>query len=69
VTASITMLPEITRKVGVPRALEVPWPLGFPLGAPEDPELQREVLRQLLALTDRSDVPITHSFDASRRAR
>ena len=59
------MLPEITRKVGVPRALEVPWPLGFPLGAPDDPGLQQEVLRRLLALTDRTDVPVTAAFGSS----
>lgn len=59
------MLPEITAKVGVPRSLEVPWPLGFPLGEPDDPELQREVLRRLLALTDRGDVPVTADFGSS----
>ena len=56
------MLPEITRKVGVPRALEVPWPLGFPLGEPNRPALQREVLVQLLGLTDRHDVPVLEVF-------
>jgi D-proline reductase (dithiol) PrdB len=56
-TASITMLPEITRAVRPPRALSVPHPLGYPLGAPRDPELQRRILRALLALTDRDDVP------------
>jgi hypothetical protein len=59
VAASITMLPEITAKVGVSRALEVPYPLGFPLGEPNNPELQREILRQLLGLTTRHDVPVT----------
>lgn len=59
------MLPEITRKVGVPRALEVPWPLGLPLGAPDDPGLQRQVLRRLLELTDRTDVPVTAAFGSS----
>ena len=63
------MLPEITAKVGVPRALEVPWPLGFPLGEPGRPALQREVVVQLLALTDRSDVPVIASFDSNRRHR
>ena len=59
------MLPEITAKVGVPRALAVPWPLGFPLGEPDDPDLQRAVLRQLLALPDRDDVPVAVAFDPS----
>lgn len=58
VTASITMLPEVTRKVQPPRALEVPYALGFPLGAANHPELQRAVLRELLALSVRDDVPV-----------
>ena len=57
VTASITMLPEITLKIRPPRALAVPYPLGFPLGEANQPELQRRILRELLGLTGRSDVP------------
>lgn len=62
VTASITMLPEITARIGVPRALEVPYPLGFPLGEPNNPDLQREILRQLLELCTRDDVPVMEKF-------
>lgn len=62
VTASITMLPEITRKVGPPRALEVPYALGYPLGSPGDRELQTSILRSLLALCLRTDVPVLASF-------
>ena len=62
VTASITMLPEITARIGVPRALEVPYPLGFPLGEANNPELQRRILWQLLALTTRDDVPVMERF-------
>ena len=58
VTASISLLPEITRKIRPPRALEVPYPLGFPLGRPNDPPLQRRILRALLRLTSRDDVPV-----------
>lgn len=57
-TASITLLPEVTAAVRPPRALSVPYPLGYPLGAPRDPELQRRILRELLALTGRDDVPL-----------
>ena len=57
-TASITMLPEITVKVGPPRALEVPYPLGFPLGAAGDAGLQMRILRRLLATAQRTDVPL-----------
>ena len=48
--------------MGVPRALDVPWPLGFPLGEPHNPALQRSVLEQALALTDRDDLPILEAF-------
>ncbi len=61
-TASVTMLPEITAAVRPPRALSVPWPLGFPLGAPGDAKLQRQVLLRLLGLLDRDDVPLIESF-------
>ncbi len=57
-TASITMLPEITRAVRAPRALAVPWKLGYPLGAPADADLQTRVLRRLIALSTRTDVPL-----------
>lgn len=56
------MLPEVTRKVRPPRALSVPWPLGFPLGEARAPALQRRVLLQLLALLPRLDVPVLEEF-------
>jgi D-proline reductase (dithiol) PrdB len=62
-TASITLLPEVTRAVRPPRALSVAFPLGYPLGAPDDPALQRKVLQALLALTREDDVPMLRSFD------
>jgi hypothetical protein len=62
-TASITLLPEVTRAVRPPRALAVPYPLGYPLGAPRDPDLQRRILHALLALTGRDDVPLLSTFD------
>jgi hypothetical protein len=61
-TASITMLAEVTKKVRPPRALSVPWPLGFPLGAPNDVALQRRVLIDLLALLSRTDGPVLEGF-------
>jgi len=56
------MLPEVTVKVRPPRALAVPWPLGFPLGKPLDPVLQRTVLERLLLLLPRMDVPVLERF-------
>jgi hypothetical protein len=57
-TASITMLAKITAKIRPPRALSVPYPLGFPLGEANNPALQTAILKQLLALVERDDVPV-----------
>ncbi len=65
VTAAVSLLPEITRKVSPPRALAVPYPLGFPFGRPNDPPLQRRILRALLDLTARRDVPLIEEFGES----
>jgi len=61
-TASITILAEITRKIRPPRALAVPYPLGFPLGEANNSELQKIILLQLLALLQRDDVPVLEEF-------
>lgn len=57
------MLPEITRRVRAPRALTVPYPLGYPLGFPSAPDVQLSVVRALLALCRREDVPVLEHFD------
>ncbi len=41
-----------------PRGLWVPFPLGRPLGEPEDPAFQRRVLMAALALLERRDGPV-----------
>lgn len=61
-TASITLLEGITRKIRPPRALAVPYPLGFPLGEPGNPGLQTSILRALLALVSRTDLPVLENF-------
>ena len=63
-TTGVTCVAEVSEKVGVPRALDVPWPLGFTMGEPNNAELQRAVLSQALALTDRDDVPVIESFES-----
>ena len=60
-TVSVTMLPEITRRIRPPRALAVPFPLGFPLGRANDVALQRAILCEMLALSARNDVPVLMS--------
>lgn len=44
-TVSISLLVEITRRVQPPRVLAVDRPLGYPLGRPNDPQLQKRILR------------------------
>jgi hypothetical protein len=41
-----------------PRALWVPFDLGRPFGAPNEPAFQRDVLRTVLALFERTDGPV-----------
>jgi len=55
-TVSITLLREVTERVGPPRALFVDYPLGYPLGAPNEAALQMRILRNALALLS-EDVP------------
>jgi hypothetical protein len=43
-TVSVTLLREITKRVAPPRALFVDFPLGYPLGAPNDAALQTRIM-------------------------
>ena len=61
-TASITLLPEITKKLRPPRALAVPYPLGYPLGEPDNPVLQHEIMAALIKTLVRNDVPVMEEF-------
>lgn len=47
-TVSVTMLPAVTRKVGVPRAVYAAFPLGHPFGFPGEAFRQREILSRML---------------------
>jgi len=53
-TAQISLIREHTAAIRPPRALWVPFMLGRPLGAPNEPDFQRRVLRHLLSLFERS---------------
>ena len=55
-TVAIILLREIAERVRPPRALSVPFPHGYPLGAPNDPEKQRAVMRAALELIERRDI-------------
>ena len=67
-TASITLLEGITRRIRPPRALSVPYLLGFPLGEADNVGLQTSILRALIALLHRTDVPVLETFNPSRNA-
>jgi hypothetical protein len=49
-TVSITLLEEVTERVRPPRALSVDRPLGFPLGYPNDPDIQTRIIVAALDL-------------------
>ena len=49
-TVSLSMIPELTRAVGVPRLAGISYPMGRPMGRPHDAPGQRAVLRALLEL-------------------
>jgi hypothetical protein len=61
-TVCIVLLREIAERVRPPRSLFVPFPLGYPLGKPHDPRVQREVILSALALLARNDVPVLEAW-------
>lgn len=61
-TVSISLLREITERLQPPRALFVPFPLGYPLGEPNNIELQMRILHAAFALLARTDIPVLETF-------
>ena len=61
-TVSISLLREITEKTRPPRALFAPFPLGYPLGEPNNIELQTRIIRAAFALLSRNDCPVLEPF-------
>ena len=58
-TVSITLDESITKRVKPPRALSVPYRFGYPLGEPNNPELQHAIIAEALALlADEGTPPI-----------
>lgn len=49
-TVALSMIPALTRAVGVPRLAGLSYPMGRPLGRPHDADGQRAVLRATLEL-------------------
>jgi hypothetical protein len=64
-TVSVSLLREITEKIQPQRALFVPFALGYPLGAPNNPALQVRIMRAAFALLPRTDVPVLENFSYS----
>lgn len=61
-TVSISLLREVAVQLKPPRALFVPFPMGFPLGEPDNANLQHQVIAQALGLLERNDVPVLENF-------
>ena len=61
-TTSISLIREHTAKIRPPRALWVPFELGRPLGAPDQPEFQLDVLRAALRLLERESGPVLEDY-------
>lgn len=63
-TVSISNLLEITRKVNPPRSLFVDFPLGYPLGRPNQPELQLSIIRAALHMLESEErLPLFKNFE------
>jgi hypothetical protein len=58
-TVSVSLKPEITLGVGVPRAAYLRFPLGNPMGEPHEAELQTSILRDVLEALEAAEKPNT----------
>ncbi len=59
-TVTLSMIPDLTRAVGVPRLAGISYPFGRPLGQPHDADGQRAVLRAMLELLASASGPDTY---------
>jgi hypothetical protein len=64
-TASLTVMPEVTARVGPPRAIVVDAALGAPVGLPGEVARQLETMHRVLALLARTDLPVLTVADRS----
>lgn len=70
VTVALQLLRSVAERVRPPRALCVPFPHGFPLDAPGQPDRQRAVLRAALELAVHPGPgPVVREFEASAPSR
>lgn len=61
-TTHVSLVRVHSEKIRPPRGLWVPFELGRPLGAAENPEFQRRVLLAALSLLPRTDGPVLEDF-------
>ena len=61
-TVGISLVRENTASMQPPRALWVPFPLGRPLGKPDDPDFQTDVIRSALALLEAEAGPVLADY-------
>ena len=59
-TVALSMIPDLTRAVGVPRLAGISYPMSRPLGQPHDADGQRAVLRALLDVLSTAQGPDTY---------
>ena len=59
-TVALSMIPDLTRAVGVPRLAGISYPMGRPLGRPHDADGQRAVLRATLEVLASASGPDTY---------
>lgn len=62
-TIVLGLVPQHVLAMKPPRALNVPFELGRPLGKPRNPDYQRSVLKAALALLDAQAGPVVAEFD------
>jgi hypothetical protein len=61
-TIVFSSIREVAEKMHPPRALHCQFPLGRPLGQPQDPDFQHAVLAAGLALLERSAGPVLEDY-------
>jgi hypothetical protein len=61
-TVQLTSIRSYAERIRPPRALYCEFPLGRPLGRPNDPRFQRRVLEAALALLERPSGPVLEDF-------
>tara|TARA_A100001037_G_scaffold301178_1_gene330109 strand:- start:1760 stop:2515 length:756 start_codon:yes stop_codon:yes gene_type:complete len=61
-TALIALIRKHAEEIKPPRALAVPFELGRPLGAPNEPDFQRRILQNVLEMLEAESGPVLEDF-------